>query len=240
MWSGTAISLFFLAFRIFVRIKSFRRIYLDDVLTLIAWLMFLATASIWQSQLAAMYEGFTISSGTVIPTPEQLSAEIILLRAEFAITCMYYTSLWMIKLSFLVFFRRLGEKVRGQKIWWWCVTSFTVATWLTCMGLLCLHSHSAACASVGAHHFCSLRPDHHLASQLNRLELVSKTFSRPVPVSANISSLYAHARAMRCPTDAQAKTVFLRRYVRKENGECLLPYLAVDKMWEVYTRLFFR
>ena len=134
MWSGTVISLFFVAFRVFVRIKSFRRIYADDVIVIIAWLMFLASAVIWQSQQKAMYEQFILSAGTVIPTPEQLAAERKFLRSQVATVGIYYTSLWMVKLSFLVFFRRLGQNVRGQRIWWWCVTGFTVATWVTCIG----------------------------------------------------------------------------------------------------------
>lgn len=100
LWSGTAVSLSFVAFRIFVRIKSFRRIYADDALVLIAWLMFLASAVIWQSQQTAMYEQFALSTGNVIPTPEQLAAERTFLRSEVATISMYYTSLWIVKLSF--------------------------------------------------------------------------------------------------------------------------------------------
>lgn len=136
LWSGIAISLSFLAFRIFVRIKTFRRIYADDFLVLTAGLMFFASALVWQSQHSAFSEQLAFSSGTVIPTPEELAAVTTCFRAEFAILGIYYTSLWIVKLSFLVFFRRLGQNVQGQKIWWWCVTGFTVATWATCIGTI--------------------------------------------------------------------------------------------------------
>ena len=69
-------------------------------------------------------------------TPELLEAERTFLRSVVAINIMYYTSLWIVKLSFLIFFRRLGQNVRGGGIWWWCVTGFTVATWATCIGSL--------------------------------------------------------------------------------------------------------
>lgn len=134
MWSGVAISLSFLAFRIFVRIKSFGKIYSDDVLALVAWLMFLASAIIWQSQQTALYGQYSNFSGTGVPTPEQLAAESTFLHAEAVIDFMYFTSLWIVKLSFLFLFRRLGQNVRGQKIWWWCVAGFTVATWAACIG----------------------------------------------------------------------------------------------------------
>lgn len=97
--------------------------------------MFFVSAVIWQSQQAAMYtEQFVFSSETIIPTPQQLAAERKLLRAEVPAIMMSYTSLWIIKVSFLVFFRRLGRDFRGQKIWWWCLMGFTIATWATCIG----------------------------------------------------------------------------------------------------------
>lgn len=135
MWTGVAVSLSFLAFRIFVRIKSFRRIYADDFLVIFAWLMFLVSAVIWQWQRTALYQQFTFAS-TAVRTPRQREAQKSLLRSEVVTISFCFTGLWMIKLSFLVFFRRLGQKVRRQRIWWWCVTGLTVATWATCIGTM--------------------------------------------------------------------------------------------------------
>lgn len=129
------ISLSFLAFRIFVRIKSFRMIYADDVLVLTAWHMFFASSVIWQTQQMALYEEAYLGSWTFVPTPEQLEAEKTLLRCEVVATILYFTALWTVKLSFLIFFRRLSQKVQGQNIWWWCVTGLTVVTWVTCIGI---------------------------------------------------------------------------------------------------------
>lgn len=98
--------------------------------------MLLISAVIWQTQQTAMYRQFAISAGTIIPTPEMLKAERKLLHTELAVIVMYFTSLWIIKLSFLVFFRRLGQKVKGQKIWWWCVLLFTIGTWGLCIGVI--------------------------------------------------------------------------------------------------------
>lgn len=143
LWSGVVISLSFLAFRIFVRIKSFRMIYADDVLVLTAWLMFFVSSVIWQtqqmalSQQMALYEEFGSGSGTFVPTPEQLEAGKTLqtlLRCDVVITILYLTALWTVKLSFLIFFRRLSQKVQGQNMWW-CVTGLTVVTWVTCVGI---------------------------------------------------------------------------------------------------------
>lgn len=134
LWGGTAISLCFFIFRIVVRIKYFRRVYVDDFLVLGAWLMLLASAVIWQMQQDAMYTQFGLTAGLVLPTPEIIEAEKTFLRSQVAILFLFYSCLWSVKLGVLIFFRRLGQKVKGQKIWWWCVFGFTLATYATCIG----------------------------------------------------------------------------------------------------------
>ncbi|KAF2229372.1 hypothetical protein EV356DRAFT_580858 [Viridothelium virens] len=133
-WGGTAISLGFVIFRAFVRVVTFRRLFADDFLVFAAWLMLLASTIIWQTQYPAMYTQYELSKATIEPTPQVLAAEKTLLRAEVAVFWLFYSCLWSVKLSFLLFFRRLGENVRRIGVWWWCVLGFTVVTWITCVG----------------------------------------------------------------------------------------------------------
>lgn len=118
-------------FRFYVRIKSFRKLYADDYIVIVAWLMFLATAITWQTHVQALYRQFGFTAQSIVPTPTNLAAERALLRSEVPLVMLFYTCLWAVKLSFLLFFRRLGQQVRGQKFWWWCVFGVTVATWVT-------------------------------------------------------------------------------------------------------------
>ncbi len=134
MWAGTGLSLCFLIFRIFVRLKSFRKVYADDFLVSLAWLMMLASSIIWQTQQSHMYAQFGLSAGRVKATPEVLAGERNFLNAEFAIEALFSLTLWSVKFSFLVFFRRLGSNVRGQNAWWWCVMGFTGVTLVTIVG----------------------------------------------------------------------------------------------------------
>lgn len=46
----------------------------------------------------------------------------------------FYTSLYAVKLSFLLFFNRLGQNVHRQKYIWWPVLLFTLATYFVCIG----------------------------------------------------------------------------------------------------------
>ena len=134
MWGGTALSLCSFIFRLFVRVKYFNRTFADDVLVLIAWTFFLANAMVWQTQKSAMYARYALGAGLIKPTPEVLATQESFLHAELAPILLFYASLWSVKFSVLMFFRRLGHKVKGQKLWWWCVLGVTIATLATCVG----------------------------------------------------------------------------------------------------------
>lgn len=136
MWGGTAASLCFLIFRVFVRLRYFRILYADDFFVLTAWIMLLANSITWQTQQAALYDSFKLSKGQLQPTADMLAAEQSLLRANLAVLILFLFCLWSVKISLLVFFRRLGHQVRGQKIWWWFVVGSTILTWAICISVL--------------------------------------------------------------------------------------------------------
>ncbi|KAL8934497.1 MAG: hypothetical protein Q9216_005882 [Gyalolechia sp. 2 TL-2023] len=133
-WTCTTVALAFLIFRLFVRLHSFKRLYADDYLVIAAWLMILATSITWQIQKDALYDQYNLAAGKTAITPQFASQQETLSRATLAIVTMFYCSLWSVKLSFLLFFRRLDQNVKGHRVWWWCVLTFTVATWASCIG----------------------------------------------------------------------------------------------------------
>jgi hypothetical protein len=96
-------------------------------------MMLLANSIIWQTQQKPLYNQFLLAGGKMIPTTDILSAEATLLKTEVATIFLFYTTLWTIKLSFLVFFRRLIQNFRGHIVWWWFMLAFTVTTWVTCI-----------------------------------------------------------------------------------------------------------
>ena len=119
LWTGVAVSLFFLAFRGYVRLRVFHRLFLDDVLVLVAWLMFLANVILLQIMLPTLY--------LIYDLPEDFPAKLdFFLHAYMAASFAFWCSLWSIKASFLVFFRKLGHKVARQNILWWSALSITV------------------------------------------------------------------------------------------------------------------
>jgi len=129
-----AVSLCFLLFRLYVKIKSFRRLYSDDFVIIAAWGILLAIAVLWQTVIPIQYEQYAVASGRAPATPEYLTAGTHLLHTLGPLLVLFYTSLWAVKLSLLLFFQRLGSKVTGQKIWWWSILVVTVLTWAACIG----------------------------------------------------------------------------------------------------------
>ena len=99
--------------------------------------MFLSSTVIWQVYKEDLYENLDVSSGLLFPPPESFPKDTeAYLKASVAVIIFFYSSLWFVKFSFLVFFRRLGDRVRGQNILWWVVAAITAATWLASLGTL--------------------------------------------------------------------------------------------------------
>ncbi|KAL8885051.1 MAG: hypothetical protein Q9205_006905, partial [Flavoplaca limonia] len=144
LWSGTGVSLSFVIFRLIVKIRSYRKIYSDDYLVITAWILLLGSAVLWQFMSPNLYDLFAVTSGQKPLTPDFITKNADLLRSITPFSLLFYSCLWTIKLSFLLFFRRLGFNVRGQKIWWWCVLIITILSWMV---------------TVADHDYkCSLRP----------------------------------------------------------------------------------
>lgn len=133
LWGGTGISLCFLLFRVFVRLKAFRRLYSDDFIVIAAWTIKLVVTILWQMKAPVLYEHFEVMAGKKSPDVGFVNRDTALQRTVVPLSILFYSALWLVKLSFLMFFRRLGSKVKGQKIWWWFILVFTVLTWVACI-----------------------------------------------------------------------------------------------------------
>ena len=136
-WGGVGLTILFFAFRILVRIKVFGQLHADDGLVLFAWIVLLVNTILWQTGQDGLYQNIAVSSGQLYPPPpgfEHATEEY--LRKSVAVIVFFYTGLWSIKFSFLVFFKRLGHNVRHQDVLWWVVLAITLAAYITCLGTI--------------------------------------------------------------------------------------------------------
>lgn len=58
----------------------------------------------------------------------------ITMRVFFVEQVFFYSTLACVKLSLLLFFRRIGWHMTKIRVAWWSVLGFVVATWLTSIG----------------------------------------------------------------------------------------------------------
>ncbi|KAJ5738158.1 hypothetical protein N7493_001313 [Penicillium malachiteum] len=134
LWAFTAVSLLFVTFRIFVRIRQFRRLFIDDGFVLLSWVIMLTTAISWQIEGQTLYKFYAIAAGTEPYTLSAISELKTFLKFIAPLTIFFYTSLWCIKFSFLAFFLRLDSKVKSHRIWWYIVLFVTIGVYFSSVG----------------------------------------------------------------------------------------------------------
>ena len=135
IWGGVVTWFLFVTTRLVIRWTTFRRFYFDDAFVIFAWVLALGPAIDWQLVSWKMYQFNSITSGRLWPSPPDFITAIeSYFEGSLAAWVFYYSSLWPVKVAFLLFLRRLSQNVTGQTILWWFVCGFTVATYLICVG----------------------------------------------------------------------------------------------------------
>ncbi|KAI1074869.1 hypothetical protein F5B20DRAFT_585879 [Whalleya microplaca] len=129
-WAATAITLLFLVFRLTIRLRSFRKLFSDDYLVIAAWLMLFTSTIIWQIKLHLLYWQYDVTFGRAPPSEDFVAAYATFLPQIVTFSVLFYSCLWAVKFSFLMFFRRLGSEIKAHKIWWRVVFVLTLAGWI--------------------------------------------------------------------------------------------------------------
>jgi hypothetical protein len=137
-----------------VRINAFRRLFVDDALVFLSWLALFINAVLWQVSKDYLYEGIAVSTGQLLPPADFPRNMETYLRRSAAVIVLFNTGLWAIKLSFLIFFKRLVQNVKNQKIVWWTVLAFTVATFFVCLGSIDYHCLVDSFQEISGKHWC--------------------------------------------------------------------------------------
>ncbi|KID92671.1 hypothetical protein MGU_00260 [Metarhizium guizhouense ARSEF 977] len=137
-WTATCLPLPFLLFRLAIRIRSFKTLFVDDALVIAAWLMLLVSTILWHTKAGTLFWQFRIVTGKAPQSPEFISQWSRLSSNIVVWNILCHTSLWAVKYSCLVFFRRiLGPQApRAKKIWCWVVGILLLAGWVSCVAMI--------------------------------------------------------------------------------------------------------
>lgn len=116
------------------RWKGPRRLFWDDACAILAAVLVLVTATLWQWAARDLYYILRLAAGLVPLEADYATRLYRGLKVSLTVELFFYTALFLIKLSFLLFFRRLGSHVRGQKYIWWPVFALAVTSYLVSVG----------------------------------------------------------------------------------------------------------
>ena len=76
-----------------------------------------------------------ISQGEEPYTPDIGPPAHFFLKLQFAIIVLFWTCLWTIKMSFLMYYRTLFENLPGHLVWWTVASVFTLIAYLGCWAI---------------------------------------------------------------------------------------------------------
>lgn len=115
----------------YIRLVCFRRFLVEDFLVFVALAFLLTTSVLTQTGLLYVYNTTAISLGELKPTANFWDDNTKGLHALLAQLVLTIIGIWLVKLNFLLFFRRLIWNVsRKYQIFWW----FTLIVTLGCGG----------------------------------------------------------------------------------------------------------
>ena len=136
IWGALVIAILCGSLRFLARIRTFKKLLVDDYFVLLALVCVFANAIICQIYARRMYYVEAVIGGFEMPGNDFAQLTESYLRSDVAVIILFYSALWSIKMSFLLFFKRLGTNVRGQKLIWWSVLGITLATYFACIGTI--------------------------------------------------------------------------------------------------------
>lgn len=129
-----AVVLVFLRF--YARIKRFKHLCWDDFFAFIAVILSIVNAIIWQTLVVHdMYEVINVLRGVQMAGPHFFAHLRRFFHSQLVLYIFFNSTLWAIKFSFLIFFKRLGKNVRRQRMLFWPVFAFTVVSYLITVAL---------------------------------------------------------------------------------------------------------
>ncbi|ETS85982.1 hypothetical protein PFICI_04007 [Pestalotiopsis fici W106-1] len=135
VWTGVAVSALTLLGRLFARFRGMHRLYWDDVSVIAAFILVVITGALWQWGAPAMYYVLNVQAGLELYDQTRFFPDMKRwLLVSLIVELFFYTSLLLIKLAFILFFKRLGQRIKFFKWIWWPVLVVTLGSYFGSVG----------------------------------------------------------------------------------------------------------
>lgn len=134
LWGGVAVATIFLSGRLFSRLRALQRIFVDDLLITLAYVLLVVSSALWQWGAKYMYQVLDANAGIIADGVNVFRSMRLFLRVSFATELMFYIILLLFKLSLLFFFKRLSGHLDYFRYYWWIVLILSAITFVVAIG----------------------------------------------------------------------------------------------------------
>ena len=125
-WTFTGSALVLTAGRFIIRYRTLRKLQLDDALHGLAALVLVAYVVTYTISFPSLYP-FLHQGPEAVEPPPDIELDRFFHRA-IAISATFWVTIYLIKFSFLVFYRTLFGILSSFMVAWWIVFVFTIVT----------------------------------------------------------------------------------------------------------------
>lgn len=134
-WAGFALCVIAFSSRVAIRVMCTYRLLAEDYMMGISLCLLLAATIIGQLSIKYIYIMVDVSNGAT-PSADFLSQTTTGLRSFGVLMILNYVGIWLVKFNFLLFFRRLGNRVKKYRVFWWVVLAYNIAAGAVVIGLI--------------------------------------------------------------------------------------------------------
>lgn len=122
-WTFNSVAVVLVVARISIRVRKLSRLMTDDYLILASLLLMLVSGAVYDQEFKAEDSRL---GGTGLLT----ETATLQLRYDLVSNVLFTTVLWLIKLSFLMLYRRLMGTIRLYRLFWWILVGFLALTYV--------------------------------------------------------------------------------------------------------------
>ena len=112
--------------RIYLRIKAFRKLNVDDCFMVAAVILFAASTGATQASRDLMYLQMFVDTGNTIPDFTFPSKMLLYTKLNTAEYMLQWSCIYCVKFSYVFFFLPLTSRIRVLRIWWWILVAVMV------------------------------------------------------------------------------------------------------------------
>ncbi len=153
MWTAVALAIVFVAFRLLINRHVHGRISANDACICFALAVLVSMGVMYHYVTSPIFQIRRISQGEEPYTPDIGPSAHFFLKLQFAIIVLFWTCLWAVKMSFLMYYQTLFANLPGHLIWWTVACVFTSLSYLGCWAI-----QLAACYPISTYFTIGMNP----------------------------------------------------------------------------------